>query len=167
MSNRFNYLFVQMKLHQTYLQQPEELPEKWVDAWNRRDAEALANLFTEDAEFVNVVGLWWHNRKDIWKAHDYGLRVIFNDSTLELRKTTCKYIGNGAAVVHARMKLSGQSQHGDVTSPLDRKNIFSFVIEKKEQGWVCVSAHNTDVVPGKETNLIGENGEMKSVDYRK
>lgn len=156
-----------MKAQQTYLQKPDDIPEQWVEAWNKRDARALANLFVEDAEFVNVVGLWWHNREDIFKAHEYGLRVIFNESTIELRRTTSWLIGDKAAVVHARMKLTGQSKHGEVDHPLDRKNIFSFVMEKREQGWVCISAHNTDVVPGKETNLIGEDGEMKSVDYRK
>ena len=156
-----------MTRKQIYLEHPEDMPRKWVEAWNARDAWGLANLFVDDAEFVNVVGLWWHNSADIWKAHDYGLRVIFNASTLELRKTTCRHVGERAAVVHARMKLSGQSSYGDTQSPLDRKNIFSFVMEKTDRGWVCVSAHNTDVVPGKETNLIGEDGEMKAVDYRK
>ena len=156
-----------MKFLQIYLDNPEEISTRWVDAWNKRDAVALANLFTEDAEFVNVVGLWWHNRTDIWKAHDYGLKVIFNNSKLELRKTSIKRVGNNSAIVHARMKLSGQTQHGKVKEPLDRTNIFSFVLEQEEQGWVCVSAHNTDVVPGKETNLTDEDGKMTSVDYRK
>ena len=45
-----------MNFSQTYLEKPEGLPAKWVDAWNKRDAIALANLFADDAEFVNVVG---------------------------------------------------------------------------------------------------------------
>lgn len=155
-----------MSLQQTYLENPEDLPLKWMEAWNNRDSEALANLFSEDAEFVNVVGLWWHNRQDIWKAHEYGLRVIFNESTLELRKTTCRLIGDNVALVHARMKLSGQTNHVSDSTAGDRKNIFSFVLEKHSKGWVAISAHNTDVVPGMETNLVGKDGRMKSVDYR-
>ena len=122
-----------MSLQQTYLAQPEDLPVKWVEAWNRRDSEALASLFTDDAEFVNVVGLWWHNRQDIWKAHDYGLRVIFNESNLELRKTTCRLIGEKVALVHARMKLTGQTHHGETNTPGDRKNIFSFVLKNTQK----------------------------------
>lgn len=156
-----------MNFVQTYLNHPEDLPAKWVEAWNNRDAIALANLFSEDAEFVNVVGLWWHNRYDIWKAHDYGLRVIFNNSDLELRKTTCRIIGESTALVYARMKLSGQTQHGEISAPGDRKNIFSFVLERQAKGWVTISAHNTDVVPGVETNVVNKDGSMKSVDYRK
>lgn len=156
-----------MNFRQTYLEKPEDLAEQWVQAWNNRDAVALANLFTEDAEFVNVVGLWWHNRHDIWKAHDYGLKVIFNESHLELRKVTVKFVLPEVAIVHVRMKLTGQTAHASVQKPADRKNIFSFVLKKEEKGWVTLSAHNTDVVPGKETNLINEAGTMQSADYRK
>jgi len=156
-----------VKFQQTFLDNPEDLPHKWIEAWNKRDAVALANLFTKDAEFVNVVGLWWHSREAIWKAHDYGLKVIFNKSDLSIRKVTTKYVVDEVAIVYARMKLSGQSEHKADKDPGDRKNIFSFILKKESKGWVCVSAHNTDVVPGKETNIIGEDGKMRSVDYRK
>lgn len=153
-------------LKQIYLTHPDELPKRWVQAWNERNAEVLANLFVEDAEFVNVVGLWWHDRHAIWKAHDYGLKVIFKDSFLELRKVSTRMITDRVALVHARMKLSGQTAFGDVREPSDRKNLFSFILEKRAKGWVCISAHNTDIIPGKETNLINKSGVAKAVDYR-
>lgn len=37
---------------------PESIPVVFVEAWNRRDPDTLASLFDEDAEFVNVTGLW-------------------------------------------------------------------------------------------------------------
>ena len=37
------------------------------EAWNRHDAQALANFFTEDADCVNVVGWWWKERPQIEK----------------------------------------------------------------------------------------------------
>lgn len=69
---------------QHYTNNPEDIATLFVRAFNDRDAVALANLFIEDAEFVNVVGIWWHNRQAIWKAHDYGLKTIFNHSIVEL-----------------------------------------------------------------------------------
>lgn len=151
---------------QTYLLQPEDILDHWIQAWNSGDAIAIANLFVEDAEFVNVVGLWWHDRKAIWKAHDYGLKVIFPESTLSLRKSSVKYVTDEVAVVHGRMKLSGQTRHGDIVQPADRQNLFSFVLQKHTRGWVCISAHNTDIIPGKETNIVDASGEIRSVDYQ-
>ena len=48
---------------------PDTVPSLFVEAWNRRDPGALASLFDEDAEFVNVTGLWWHDRASIRTAH--------------------------------------------------------------------------------------------------
>ena len=147
--------------------EPENIPALFVEAWMKRDADMLASLFAEDAEFVNVVGLWWHNRADIREAHAYGFEKIFGESDLVLRETKVKFLGEGVAVVHARMRLKNQTAKGEVKTPSLRQNIFSFVVRKKEDHWICVSAHNTDIVPGAETNIIDEEGNFKSVNYRK
>jgi uncharacterized protein (TIGR02246 family) len=145
---------------------PEDIPAAFVAAWNARDPERLASLFSEDAEFVNVVGLWWHNREAIRRAHAYGLETIFRDSTLRIERTKVRYLSDDVAVVHTRMRLSGQTPVSDVKAPKPRRNIFSFVAQRTPEGWTCVSAHNTDVVPGAETNVIDSEGRMRSVSYR-
>lgn len=37
---------------------PEDIPSLFIHYWNQRDAKGIAEQFTEDADFVNVVGLW-------------------------------------------------------------------------------------------------------------
>ena len=152
-----------MPLQQS-IQAPEELPTRFAEAWNERDADKIASLFDEDADFVNVVGIWWDNREDIRKAHDYGLRVIFKDSDLKVTKTRVRYLSDNVATVHARMRLKGQTAKGE-NRPEIRFNIFTFVVHKTEKGWSCAAAQNTDIVPGKETNLV-EGGSLRAVDYR-
>ena len=66
----------------TPLDSPQSIPAVFVEAWNDRDPDKLASLFDEDAQFVNVTGLWWHDRGAIRKAHAYGLGRIFDRSTL-------------------------------------------------------------------------------------
>ncbi len=91
----------------------------------------LASLFDEDAEFINVTGLWWHKRNDIEKAHAYGLKTIFSHSTLSLIRLKVKYLSEEVAVLQAKMKLSGQRSTPTVEKPGTRKNIFTFVVHKK------------------------------------
>lgn len=134
------------------LTSPEEIPLRFTEGWNERDAD-----------FVNVVGIWWRNREDIRKAHDYGLRVIFKDSDLKVTKTEVKYLSESAAIVHARMRLNGQSPVEDDEKPEMRFNIFTFVVHKTENGWSCAAAQNTDFVPGKETNKVID-GVLKPAD---
>lgn len=144
----------------------DEIPSRFVEAWNARDPDALASLFDEDAEFVNVTGLWWHNQHAIRDAHAYGLERIFNNSTLSIEETRVKQLGDNLAVVHARMTLSGQSPVGTIERPGSRTNIISFVVHRSDGVWRCASAHNTDVVPRMETNVIDEEGRLRSANYR-
>lgn len=140
------------------MKKPEDMPHAFTKAWNARNADQLAALFEPDAEFVNVTGLWWHDSEAIRKAHAYGLERIFNESTLSVSTVRMKPLAADVAVVHARMRLSGQSPVAGVERPGERTTIFSFVMRRGEDGWLCASAHNTDVVPGMETHVAGPDG---------
>lgn len=141
------------------------MPRAFAAAWMARDAGALATLFAEDADFVNVVGIWWQDREAIRRAHDYGLTTFFRDSRLTLGRVKCRRLGEAATVVHARVALSGQ-RAPDGTPAGRRAGILSFVMERQaDGGWLCVSAQNTDIVPGAETLLAGSGG-LAPQDYR-
>ena len=145
-------------------QTPEDIPRLFAEAWNAKDAKALAHLFASDADFVNVVGLWWHNRNDIEIAHDYGLRTFFKASTLSARRIEIRRLGEDVAVVHVRWKLVDQlSKDGDTLE--DRFTIMIFVAQQLEDGWTVVAAHNTDIIPGKET-FAAKDGQLDALDYR-
>lgn len=152
---------------------PGRIATLWIDAWNDRHPDRLAALFHEDAEFVNVTGLWWHDRDAIRRAHAYGFETIFSESTITLLEKRVKWIvgtpdgaEKAACVVHAKMELAGQSPVGDIEKPGTRRNLFSFVVRRTDGIWVCVSAHNTDIAPGSETNVVGSDGKMRSVSYQ-
>jgi uncharacterized protein (TIGR02246 family) len=124
---------------------PQEIPALFARAWNERDPDALAALFDEDAEFVNVIGERWHDRESIRKAHAYGLERIFNQSRLSVDETKVKLLSPGIAVVHARMTLSGEAPAGAVHQSGARTWIMSFVVHRIVDRWQCASAHHTDV----------------------
>lgn len=146
--------------------QPQDIAHRFVQAWNDRDPDALAELFEEDAEFVNVTGLWWHDRAAIREAHAYGLTRIFSESTLQLSDVRVKSLSDTVAVVHARMRLTGQTPPEGVAKVRPRRTIFSFVVRLGPAGWRCASAQNTDVVPGAETHAVDASGKMHAVTYR-
>lgn len=137
---------------------PEVIPALFARAWNNRDLDALASLFDEDAEFVNVTGLWWHDRESIRKAHASRLERVFNRSTLAPGETKVKLLSPEVAVVYARMTLSGEEPAGAVTQPGPRTTIVSFVVHRAGDRWLCASAHNTDVIPNTETKVVDDAG---------
>ncbi|QBQ41252.1 SgcJ/EcaC family oxidoreductase [Sphingobacterium psychroaquaticum] len=143
---------------------PADVPRLFAAAWNERRADKIADLFVPDADFINVVGIWWENKVDIQKAHEYGLTAIFGESHLTLGKVKVKMLSSEIAVVHARFRLAGQRGHGQSAGL--RQNLFLFVIQRLQDRWLAVSAQNTDIVIGAETNIRRADGTLVPTDYR-
>lgn len=148
------------------LDSPLSVAEVFVEAWTHRDADKLASLFDEDAEFVNVTGLWWHDRAAIRKAHAYGFERIFGASSLRLVETRVKALADDIAVVHARLRLAGQTAPAGTAEPAPRHTILSLVVHRTAAGWRCAAAQNTDIVPDMETNIRHPDGTLRAVSYR-
>lgn len=146
------------------MRQPAEVVREWESAWNSADADALADLFAEDAEFVNVVGLWWHDRARIRAAHVFGFSTIFPGSKISMGLPQVKLLGDRAATVHTRWSLRGQVSPGGEAAD-EREGIFIFVLERRDDGWITVAAQNTDIVPGAQTH-ISTGGTHESISYR-
>lgn len=145
---------------------PKEIPYKFGEAWNNYDARGIADLFFENADFVNVTGKWWDNKEEIFKAHDFGLKVIFKNSHLDVLKVKVKMLSDDTAVVHARIRVTGQTEK-EVAEAGARETMFLFVAQKTGDQWLCVSAQNTDIVFGMQTHIRDEKGELKAVRYKR
>lgn len=145
---------------------PGDIPKAFAAAWMARDAGALAALFAPDADFVNVVGLWWHDRPSIEAAHDYALRSFFASSTLTPGAIRLRMLGDDHAVVQCRFSLTGQTLPGTQTPAGPRRTILTFVAQKMHEGWQVVTAQNTDIVEGAETLARDVDGGLHPADYR-
>jgi uncharacterized protein (TIGR02246 family) len=53
------------------------------DSWNRHDMAGYGAQFTEDADFVNVIGMHWQGCAEITARHEDVHRTIFRNSTLK------------------------------------------------------------------------------------
>lgn len=144
--------------------EPLEVLILWDRAWADRDAEGIASLFAEAPEFVNVVGLWWHDREAIRQAHAYGFDVIFGESTFEFISHRVRSLGSAGAVVHGKWKMTGQHTPQGVDTG-ERFGIFVFVLERDGQHWKVVAAQNTDIIAGAESIAVVE-GQSSPASYR-
>ena len=145
------------------LDRPDKMPHAFRDAWMARDADALAALFAQDADFVNVTGIWWRTRDAIRDAHHYGLTTFFAQTTLRVGRVATRRLGDGA-LVHAGLTLTGQVDTDG--TPLEaRRTMMLFAMARTTPGWHCVAAHNTDIRPGAET-MAARDGTLTSRDYR-
>lgn len=157
-------------------QSAEAVARAFFARWNDGDADGLAVLFAKDADFVNVVGLWWRGRAAIRRAHAYGFRHIFHASRIEITELSVRSLGPGVYMVHTVSTLDGQiaqtvqavptnqigqtnqtnqtNQTGPDGEPAARRvAVMSMLIRRRAAGFEIVSCHVTDRVEGADTYI--------------
>lgn len=142
----------------------EAVARAFFDRWSQGDADGLAALFAEDADFVNVVGLWWRNRRAIRKAHDYGFRRIFQNAKLEITELAVRELTPDIHIVHTVSTLDGQTGV-DGSAAGQRIAVISMVTRRGPSGFEIVSCQNTDRVDGADTHVRDGEG-FRPASYR-
>lgn len=147
---------------------PDAVAEAFEAAWNAADADALADLFAEDADFVNVVGVWWTRRRQIRLDHARGFRWMFPDSRLALGRLRVRDLGE-VAVVHAPWTMAGLPAvalgEDGADADGERTGVLLLVTRRTEAGtWEVVAAQNTDRVPD-ERVAAADDGALATVHH--
>lgn len=118
-----------------------------VEAWNRHDMQAYAAQFTEDADFVNVIGMHFRGRPKIESVHVDLHRTIFKNSILRAVNTTVRSVNDQVALAHVAWEMTGAEGLPGWNVPELRKGMMSLVLVRTGDRWLITAAHNTDAVP--------------------
>ncbi len=115
------------------------------DAWNRHDAKAYANLFTEDGDCVNVVGWWWKGRAEIEKKLTDAYLFVFRESVLAIGEVTVRSLQSDLAVVHVRWTMTGARTPQGIPTP--QQGIQTQLVQKRAGKWLIAAFQNTNSIP--------------------
>ena len=119
---------------------------KAVEAWNAHDMKAFATLFRDDAEFVNVYGMWWTGRERIQAEHEATHATVFRRSRLSATEMRVKFLRPDVASLHTLWHLTGLVLPNGQALP-GRKGVLVFVLAKDAGEWRIAVAQNTDIAP--------------------
>lgn len=86
---------------------PDALTRTFASAWAARDAQALADLFAQDSEFLSLTGGHAEGQKEIAELLSAELAGAFARARLVTGKLRTRMIGSDVAVVSQRFVLSG------------------------------------------------------------
>ena len=117
----------------------------FADTWNRHDMDAFAELFAADAEFVNVVGLWWKGRAEIKGAHEFTHRTMFKSSRLSIQEVSTRFPMPDLAIARCRWTLEGHLSREGLALPV-RNGILVNTLQQGDDGWRIIDSQNTDIV---------------------
>ena len=124
-----------------------QVVQAFSDCWNRHDMNAFARLFASDAEFVNVVGLWWKGSDEIKKAHELTHATMFRESRLTIADMSIRFPVENIAIARSRWVLEGHVSPQGAPLPA-RKGILLNVLRRGPAGWSIIDSQNTDIIEG-------------------
>lgn len=120
----------------------EAVLETFCDTWNHHDMDAMAALFTVDADFVNVVGMHFRGRNEIAAAHRELHQDRFANTQVKVLQQRVKYLGDDIALAHMRWEMTGDTAaNGRI-----RKGFMTHVLVRRNGQWSFHATQNTDVV---------------------
>lgn len=122
-----------------------DVEKRQQDDWNRHDAKAYAELFTEDADVVNVVGWWWKGRSEIEKKLKAAYTYVFAESTLTITEVQVRFVDSQIAVAHVRWTMAGARTPKGIPEP--QQGIQTQVLQKQGGKWLIAAFQNTNSVP--------------------
>lgn len=131
----------------TAIKEVNRVVAAFADAWNRHDMAAFAELFAFDAEFVNVVGMWWKGRAEIRQAHEFTHSTIFKNSRLTTSDTAIRFPTPDFAIARSRWYLEGHTSPEGAALP-PRNGILVHLIALTEGKWSIIDSQNTDIIEG-------------------
>ena len=122
--------------------------KKIVDTWNRHDMEAFANLFSQEADFVNVRGVRWIGRDAIRTNHAAAHATIFKNSRLSVvGEISVGFLKPDVAVVRSITEITDAIDSTGRTLP-PRDTLLTLVVMNIEGKWTIVVAQNTNIDTG-------------------
>ena len=111
--------------------------------WNRGEFAKRAELYTADAEIVNVVGDR-RTRADMAKGGPTYMQQAFGNSKIQGSVISIKYLKPDVAVVDATWEMTGAKCLDGSDAGL-RRGLTSLIMTKTDGKWLIAVFHNMDL----------------------
>lgn len=110
-------------------------------AWNAADGQSFAEAFSEDADFIHILGGYYTGRAAIEAGHRMIFGTIYKGSTVRYSVEKIRFIRPDVAIVYLRQFL--QFFEGGAASDLEARP--TIVAEKRDGKWQIVNLQNTRI----------------------
>lgn len=122
------------------------------DAWNRHDMKAFVSCMSDDVEWVNVVGMWWKGKDQVYRAHEAYHQTIFKNRQLHDSETTVmRSVSPDTVIVTEIVPADAYTTPDGQPRPASR-NVLTEVFVRRSGKWMLVEGHNTVLVEASQKN---------------
>ncbi len=122
------------------------LEQRQESAWNEHDAHAYSQLFTVDADTVNVLGWGWKSRVELEQKLGKGFKFVFARSHLHIEDVTVRMLDADVAVVHVHWSMTGAGSPDGSGANVPQKGIQTQVVQRTNGSWLIAAFQNNNAV---------------------
>ena len=125
------------------------------EAWNKHDMNAMASLFTNDAEWVAVVGWWWRGLPEVKRGFVAIHATMFKNTPFHVDSVSIRF-PTGDTSIAIVTGSTGSFVAPDGTRVAGKKDRLSIFMVKHEGRWLIASGQNTAINPeAQQYNPVG------------
>jgi uncharacterized protein (TIGR02246 family) len=118
------------------------------EAFNRHYTDAVAALYTDGAEFINISGMWWRGKAEIRRGTAFVLANIFQNTTLQTDSVSVRFPTRDTAIAVIAQHAVGSFVLPDGTRIASTNALLSYFLVKAGGRWLITSGQNTEIRPG-------------------
>ena len=107
------------------------------ETWNRMDGDAFADLFAEDAVFVDIKANRDNGRDAIAERHRWLFEGVFRGTSIGYDLIDARMIGSGLALGHIRAHVD--------TGGGTLETLATCVFREAGGAWLLLAFHNTEI----------------------
>lgn len=115
----------------------------FISHWNQKDLEKFGKLFTEQAEFTDVVGQTAIGREAIIQQHVFPFQVVMKKAQFEMNDLYLRQLVDNIVMVSAMWKVVGSLTPTGAQLP-DRSGVIQIILNKQSSDWKILLVHNSD-----------------------
>lgn len=130
----------------TTFNRPQDVVDAFAEALNAKDADALGSLFTDDAEFVNILGMRMRRREGIVAGHAWAFNGPLRGRAIRFDHVDELQVTDDVAVLHGHC-VRKRLPDGPIEGLPDGRSVLVFVTRRDADGWRAVAATNVTEAP--------------------
>ena len=123
------------------LPEPRAIVDRFAAALNAKDANAVGEIFTDDAEFVNIAGMRMRGRDGIVAGHAWALSGPLSGSRISFDQVDELPVTEDVVVLHGHCLRERLPDAPENTLP-PGASVLVFVARRDSDGWRAVAATN-------------------------
>jgi uncharacterized protein (TIGR02246 family) len=105
------------------------------ESWNRHDTDAFLGLSTDDADFVNVLGLHRHGKEELRTEFTFLHSTMMRNSRARMLDRSVRLLAPGVAIAHSNWDMVGVESAPGWNVPDVRRGVPSYVMVERDGAW--------------------------------